>query len=266
MPSKQLKTPFYGFLRNEILSGNESIINEICKNSFKFSEDQIISVKFYENQIISLDAYPDASTITLNKSSDSNKYLLENSKKIYEGLKLSEFQASNQCYWAYLSLVVFREYMEDIRPLNPPDPKANLGEINSEKFINYIISHYLFRGSSVGDLLLNDISLLWWASHLTYCEDKSDPYELTAEVFTMLDYTRHLLPGTQGRDKVFRDAVLEFVCENKALFSSKKEGKIRLIQRKLNFEAGVRMFPILQKDEIKTLINGFKDEIAGYSE
>lgn len=256
MPSKQLKATFYGRLKNDILSGNESLINEICKNTFEFPEDELIK----------LDAYPDASTITLKKSSESDKYLLENSKKIYEALKLSEFQASNQCYWAYLSLVVFRDYMEDIRPLNPPDPKAKLGEINSDKFINYIISHYLFGGSSVGDLLLNDISLLWWTAHLTYGEDKSDPYELTAEVFTMLDYTRHLLPGTQGRDKVFRESVLEFVCENRALFSSKKEGKIRLIQRKLNYEAGVRMFPILQKDEIKELINGFKSEIAACSE
>jgi hypothetical protein len=256
MPSKILKKTIYDRLKRDIISGDESVINEICKNSFTFSDDKIIS----------LDAYPDSTAIFLNKASETDNYLLENSKKIYEGLKLNEFQASNQCYWAYLSLVVFREYMEDIRPLNPPDPKAQLGEIKSEKFINYIISHYLFRGSSVGDLLLNDISLLWWTAHLTYREDKKDPYELTAEVFTMLDYTRHLLPGTQGRDKVFRDAVLEFVCENKTLFLSEKQDKIRLIQRKLNYEAGVRMFPILQKEEIKELINGFKSEIEGYSE
>jgi len=253
MSSKLLKTPFYDSLKRDVIEAKESAIDEICDCTLNITDDQLLV----------LEAYPDASSITLFDSSVSN-YLLENAKKIYIDLKLTEFQASNQCYWSYLSLITFRGYMNNIRPLNPPDPR--LGDRYSAKFCNYIISHYLFGGSSVGDLLLNDISLLWWAAHLTYCEDKNDPFELTAEVFTMLDYTRHLLPGTQGRDKVFRHAVLEYVSENKPLFSSKKEGKIRFVQRKLNYEAGVRLFPILTKEEIKELINGFRSEISDYSD
>ena len=51
----------------------------------------------------------------------------------------------------------------------------------------------------------------------------------------MLDYTRHLLPGTQGRSNSFRHALLEFVIKNDKLFLKYKETKVRYLMRKVNF-------------------------------
>src|SRR5258708_31900106 len=59
----------------------------------------------------------------------------------------------------------------------------------------------LFRSAS---LMNNDISRLWWVVFLTKIKNAKDPYVLTKEVFSMLDYTTHLLPGTQGRNETIR--------------------------------------------------------------
>ena len=78
----------------------------------------------------------------------------------------------------------------------------------------------------------------------------------------MLDYTRHLLPGYQGRSRQFTHAVLEFVIENEALFSKNKEAKVRFIMRKLNFIAGYRALATLSKQDIKELIGKYRGEIS----
>jgi muconolactone delta-isomerase len=89
----------------------------------------------------------------------------------------------------------------------------------------------------------------------------------------MLDYTRHLLPGSQGRNPAFRHAVLEFVVENPELFKAKREGgtgsregKVRFIMRRLNTFAGYQLFPFFNKQEIKELIADMRDEILQYKD
>jgi hypothetical protein len=144
---------------------------------------------------------------------------------------------------------------------------------DDDKAGQYLSAHYFCAGSSVKDLLLNDISLLWWGAHLTVQKDTEKPYRLTEEVFSMLDYTRHLLPGTQGRSPAFRHAVLEFVVENPELFKAKREGgtgsregKVRFIMRRLNTFAGYQLFPFFNKDEIKEVIAGMREEILHYND
>jgi hypothetical protein len=250
MAQKVFKQSHFDFLKRSVDENDKSIIDKICE-SLAFGD---------EHCHIEAD-YPDASQIELTNKGNEN-YLLKNSIAIHKGLRLKPYQATDLRLWSYLSLVTFRGYMETIRPLNPPDSNAKLGGRYTDKFNDYILRHYLFDGSSVGDLLLNDISLLWWVAELTVTEDSIDPYNLTAEAHTMQDYTRHLLPGVQGRDIAFRHAVLEYVSENKQLFSEYKADKVRLIQRKLNFEAGIKLFPSMNKEEIKQNIDLFRDEIS----
>jgi hypothetical protein len=252
MPQKIFKQSYFDFLTRSIKRKDKSVIDKIC-NSSPFDDDS----SYIES------SYPSASDIYLISKSEEN-YLLQNSIAIHQGLKLTRYQASDLRLWSYLALVVFRNYMESTRPINPPDNSSKLGEKYSDKFNDYILRHYLFDGSSVGDLLLNDISLLWWVAELTITDDEADPYKLTAEAHTMQDYTRHLLPGVQGRDRAFRHAVLEYVSENKSLFENYKEGKVRLIQRKLNLEAGIKLFPCMAKDEIKQMIDRFRAEIITF--
>ena len=135
-----------------------------------------------------------------------------------------------------------------------------------EKKMDYILGHWFLGKVNANTLLRNDISMLWWIGNLTYDTDRKDPYELTREVFAMLDYTRSLLPGTQGRNRNLAHAVLEFVIDNTKLFSSYKEGRVRFIMRKLNFLAGYKSFPALSKEDIKSIISRYSVDIAKVKE
>ncbi len=103
--------------------------------------------------------------------------------------------------------------------------------------------------------------MLWWNVYLTYDERRKNPYELTEELFSMLDYTRHLLPGIQGRNRKFVIALLEFVIENPVVFDKYKEAKVRFVMRKANYLAGYKSFTALEKDDIKMILKKYKDEL-----
>ena len=97
---------------------------------------------------------------------------------------------------------------------------------------------------------------------MTYDEGRKDPYELTKELFSMLDYTRTLIPGIQGRNKNFSWALLEFVLENEKIFSNYKENKIRFLMRKLNYVGGYKSLSSISKDEIKILFSNYTNELG----
>lgn len=194
--------------------------------------------------------YPDCSSVKLNFKDTDKDFQLKNAILLYEALPMTPYQASDPRLWTYLTLVTFREYMNSLRPISS----------ETDNPFEYLLRHY-FCSSSVKDLLLNDISLLWWSAHLTVSDSHVHKYHLSQEVFTMLDYTRHLLPGTQGRAKQFRHAVLEFAIENQDLFKSHKQAKIRLIMRRLNTRAGFQLFPVFSKQDIKALIMDLRPEI-----
>ena len=226
--------------------------NLVRKNNAKVVESLIdANSKFEAGDIIDAAEYPDCSTIKLNLKNEAKDFQFKNAVSLYEAMPMTPYLASDPRLWTYLSLVVFREYMNSLRPLSRET--RNLSQ--------YVLTHYFCVSSSVKDLLLNDISLLWWITHLTVSEESVDKYHLTREVFTMLDYTRHLLPGVQGRSKQFRHAVLEVVVEKRDLFKTHKEAKIRLIMRRLNTRAGFQLFPVFSKENIKELIMQLSPEI-----
>lgn len=184
--------------------------------------------------------------------SESTDFEFKNCVALYEALSVNPLIATDPRLWTYLAHVSFAEYMRKRRPVDR-QPSGIRGA--------YILRHYYVEHVSTKSLLLNDISMLWWIAHLTKTGGE-DPYRLTREVFTMLDYTRHLLSGSQGRNEGLRHAVLEFVIENKPLFASFKAEKVRFVMRRLNFVAGYCVFSTLAKDEIKALIAEHADEIA----
>ena len=173
----------------------------------------------------------------------------DNAKSLYETLKVSPLIASDQRLWVYLTHVHFKDYMLQLREITPKTSG------------NYIKEHYFC--STAKGLLYNDISLLWWLFHLTALEEEGQRrYRLTEEVFSMRDYTRHLFTGKQGRATGLRHGVLEYVIENKDLFLSKKEKKIRLVMSSLNSVAGSSLISGFSKQEIKETISLFRDKIA----
>ncbi len=178
----------------------------------------------------------------------------ENAKVFYQELKsMTATQATDHRLWVYLCHVPFMDYLRKRRPIDKQD------EATRE---DYILKHWFVDNPGPSALKTNDLYLFWWGPHLTYDEDRADAFELTKELFSMLDYTRHLLSGYQGRSRDFTHAVLEFVMEHPDLFSKSKEAKVRFVMRKLNFIAGYRVIATLTKKEIKALISTYSAEIS----
>ena len=239
MAQKIFTQSFHNRLNRAIRKLTPSEIQRVKKNPFEINDGDTTEIA----------SYPDLSGLVLLKPEEDSDYLNKNSIAIYEYIELKPHQASDPRLWSYLALITFRDYMDSIRKI---DQAKNVSQ--------YIISHYLCAGASVKDMLLNDISLLWWTTHLTV-SDNVDKYILTREAHSNQDYTRHLLPGVQGRNTNLRHAVLEYVVDNPELFKSAKMDKVRLIMRNLNLFAGTTLLPFCSKEDIKLKINSFRDEI-----
>ena len=182
-----------------------------------------------------------------------NSHDIDNCKIIYEALRdMDPIQATDYRIWVYLTHVPFWSYMRKRRPVEK-QPEGKKSE--------YIIRHWFVDGISAKNLLRNDISSFWWCGYLTYDKRRKNPYELTEELYSMLDYTRHLLPGKQVRNREFVHALLEFVIENTALFSTHKEEKVRFLMRKFNYISGYKILASLNKEEIKSIFQSYVDEV-----
>lgn len=178
----------------------------------------------------------------------------ENAKIIHEAYKsLTPMQATDIRLWTYLAHVSFWKYMKRRFPIER-QPNKKLG--------SYILEHWFIDGLSPQNFIRHGIALLWWGARLTYDPERKNPYELTQELFSMLDYTRTLIPGIQGRNQNFSRALLEFVSGNDTLFSQYKEGRVRLLMRKLNYLGGYKVLPSLKKEEIKKIFTRYEEELG----
>lgn len=189
----------------------------------------------------------------LIKPTGGNLFDFENGKILFEAYRdMNPMDATDIRMWTYLSHVTYWDYMLARRPIEkqPDNKKAE-----------YIIRHWFIDTPNPGKLLRHDIAMLWWNVYLTYDDKRENPYELTAELFSMLDYTRHLLPGIQGRNKNFVHSLLEFVIENPILFGKYKESRVRFLMRKANYLAGYKSFTVLNKSDIKAIFLKYKDEL-----
>lgn len=177
----------------------------------------------------------------------------ENAILFFEAFKnLTPTLATDIRLWTYLTHVTYWEYMNKRRPIlaQPKEERAN-----------YILVHWHINSLSATNLTRNDISLLWWGAYLTYDSSYPDPYSLTKELFSMLDYTRDLLPAVQGWNRNFLHALLQFRIDNEDLFRKYKQDKIRTIMRKANFQGGYKTFTSLSKNEIMRILSTYKDAI-----
>jgi hypothetical protein len=194
-----------------------------------------------------------AKAVSLSIPSGGKGDSAENAIKLFEAYdSLTPEDASDERFWAYLTHVDFFDYMKK---------RTDILAQKEEKRGKYILDHWFVDPVSPASLMNNDISRLWWVVFLTKTKNVGDPYSLTREVFSMLDYTTHLLPGTQGRNETIRLAVLEFVVENPALFSKNKEAKVRLIMRKLNLRGGYSALSYLDSSQIKLLLKEITPEL-----
>lgn len=223
---------------------DRGVYHKYLKNTFDYDVSQVIEKTTVKT---------DSPALLIPK--DGNMYDLENAKIIFDAYRdMNPMDATDVRMWTYLSHVTYWDYMRVRRPIEkqPDNKKAE-----------YIISHWFIDSLSPVKLLRHDIAMLWWNVYLTYDDTRKNPYEFTEELFTMLDYTRHLLPGIQGRNKNFVHALLEFVIESAPLFAKYKESRVRFVMRKANYLAGYKSFTALSKDDIKSIFSKYKKELEG---
>ncbi len=215
------------------------------KSDFKYSADEVLENK---NVVV-----PDKIKMIMPEKGDNHDF--ENARLMYGTYKkMTRTEASDTRIWTYLSHVTFWDYMKKRCPVGawPEDDK---------KRKKYILEHWFLNGLNSRTLTRQNIAMLWWGAHLTYDPERKNPYELTEELFSMLDYTRTLLSLVQGRNNNFTRALLEYVVEHKKLFEKAKESKIRLLTKKLNYRGGYTLMPTLTKEEIKGILDSYRSEI-----
>jgi hypothetical protein len=242
---KIFKSDFLSELCRNVRFVKESVLDSIVERNLNFEDEDLLKVE----------SLPDFSNIELEPTSSKPFSLqFDNAIKFYESARLSPYAASDARLWSFLALGSFRDYMQVLRPL-PGDTES------PSDLSRYILSHYLFSNVSVRSLLLHDIALLWWIPHLTVREDLGDKkYVLTEEVFSMADYTRHLLISVQGRVPQVRYGLLRFASEQAPLFAAKKAEKIRFIMRRLNAKAGLQLIGMLSEDDILGVVSEIAQE------
>jgi len=157
---------------------------------------------------------------------------LENSIKIYNALKgkLTEVQASDPRLWAYFCHETFWDYMSWRWP---PDKSID--------------SRYFVDGSSSRALSRNGIARLWWFAHLTYDENRDNPYELTSIFLQHQDIQHNLIERNLGRSNTVLHAALDFLGSHPNI--NNKDDYVKL-GKILNRLGGVRLLDCLTKKEI----------------
>ena len=178
---------------------------------------------------------------------------IENAILVFETFSLlTPAEATDEKLWATLAHNDCWDYMRKRWPV-----EDNTAKNKAE----YVEQRYFIKGVNTKNLLRHGIARLWWAVYLTKDENRENPYELTEEIFSMLDYTTHLMAGVQGRNRTFSKTVLSFVIDNKELFSKYKEKKVRFLLQKLNYMAGYKVFSALTAKEIFEILNNLKKDL-----
>lgn len=222
----------------------DKTIDLYFKEEFQFAPDDVFFHREFKIEELPELLMPDK----------NNAYNADNAIRLFEALKtLNLTQASDPRFWTFLAHVNYWGYMKRRYPIDK-QPK--------EKQAAYIISHWFLDPLNAANLTRHHgIASLWWGAYRTHDASKKDPYELTKELFSMLDYSTHLTSGTQGRNLAFFHAVLEFVVKNPLLFSSYKESRIRFLMRSINRKGGYKIFAGLIKESILDELSVYKKEI-----
>lgn len=239
---KLFKSGFIRQLEKEINNGEA--LGRYCEGDFPYQEDVVLT-----NPTISV-----GKEIHLKKPDRNSTFEFENAKSLFSAYKgMTPVQATDARIWTYMTHVTFWDYMQRRWPLD--------GKSESE-LKKYLLAHWFIEKVNAKSLSRHGIASLWWGAYLTYDEDREDPFGLTREFFSYLEYRRELLEGTLGRSKNFMHAFLEFVIENGNLFEQNKENRIRFLTKRVNFVAGHRVLSVLSKNEIKEILGNYKNALV----
>jgi hypothetical protein len=235
----------------------DNLQNSIQSNIERYTETEVWADKIGD---------PDAQEIntSLKYRTDSIDLLLpdegghkdvENAIRIHKALPdLTRLNARDPRLWTRLSHVELYNYM--VKRWSVSNYKGikdkDLGKVDSFIKVRYFVAQSQSRA-----LMRNGIARLWWAAHLTHDKAKSNPYELTAVLFSTLDIAQTILERNMGRSSVILISFLEFLLENNSLLLSGGDlnrQRIRNLAKSLNMQGGICVLDCLQKNYLKDLL------------
>lgn len=174
---------------------------------------------------------------------------IENSKRIYESLKhIPVNLAANDRFWSYLNLYEYWGYM---------NIRWEGSNIKSQQHIETLGPKYLTTMYKGGPGT-NGLARLWWFAHLTYDENRDNPYELTEFLLSKQDYTYIFLNRTFSRNKQILHTVLsELIARNVDM----NGGEMRKFAKYISLRGSVAILDVLDERDIKQMIREyFKSE------
>jgi hypothetical protein len=231
----------------------------VKENLGRYSQDEPWLVEIAGNAVWKLptDVTPKEPLDLVEPIGDDLKDL-ENAIRIHKSLPdLTRRQARDPRLWTQLTHVELWSYMRRRWAVEKhmSDPARALRFVESRYFI--------IRNESRA-LLRNGVSRLWWSATLTYDSSRSDPYELTAVLLSLLDITQTLLERSLGRAPSVVHGFLEFLRINGDLLKggNLNRERIRGLAKFLNLTGGVCVLDCLSKTEIIAILDDEYDKIA----
>lgn len=188
--------------------------------------------------------------ITLKMPDGLQHFDAENAKIIYSafmGLPLT--LAIDERFWAYLTHVVFWDYMRKRWPL---DNALQL----TDGPVSYLREHYFFMGNRDRALIRNGLSRLWWYGYISHDATRGNPFELTEVLLEKLDIAQQLLERSYSRNGTITKTILSMLVEKQAIgkpFSHRS--LFRPVVMHLNAIGGVTILDALIEDDIREIVD-----------
>lgn len=179
------------------------------------------------------------SPIEFEEDLDAEGDKLKNFILVHQAIgEIDAASASNGRIWTTLAVYDFRDYMHDRWPLA------------SEKWRNALLSRWIVKSSSRGNLIRQEISRMWWVSHHTFDPQSEfalpEPYDgaygPTKWVVEKEDRILSIFDRSFSGDKnVLRSLVQVMVRDD-----SKDQGKlIQRVAKELRLEASFKELGML---------------------
>ena len=219
----------------------------IKNNIEHYQKDEPWLDDYFEEAGWSLPSKLHVDELTLTEPTDAEHFDLENTIKIYEGLKnLSVTQASDERLWVYLTHVTFWKYMRLRWPV-----ENYLGKSEAETAGN-IRERYFFAGKP---LVRNGIARLWWYGYVSYDKERNDPFELTKILLSKLDIAQNLLERSFSLNPVITKTILSVLADLKKEDSPLPgRHQFRELLKYINMLGGVTVLDALNADEFRKIV------------
>jgi hypothetical protein len=182
----------------------DKLANDIGKNldSYRFGKTESL-IRMSDCRVSRVDtvAPPDLVDATGEPKSDA-----EASQLIFQWLgKLTPVQAADERLWVLLTHRMFATYVHK---------RWGKGLERATQPEALVVDRWFFRGTGVATFVRNGISRLWWFGHLTYDNQRTNPFELTDVLLSLQDIQVAFLERSLGRCKPLLRVVLETIQKN----------------------------------------------------